>query len=397
MAPLFSAPEDADGRVTAHPQSHQDFLAKIQSSTRVLISPNAQEMRERDSYSAVSYPSDTPHHQSMSQPFHLPSRTLVSPSPAPVPIDNFAAPRSDSPYGDRSGARHRRGQSSGQNQYSQDPHFDEQPQRWEGVTPTGPVRLSDGDSLQRSMTGESRHRFTIGDTYEYNEYDDAVGGGRRGVGVGHNVKKGSGWEEEGGRRRRNKRFLWCLVVLLIIGVAVGVGVAMSKKSASSSTTDPNASNAADSTSASDASVSTVDSSTSPTASDLLTTSTPTATPAATRTSTLPSSTLPASSTPPVNALGSIAAALASPIARPQSLLYPYAVDGVTTSAMVTYTIPASVQTRANGQWQFTESVVLPYPTAVAAGSFTSFLRFRIDPTGTASRKKRSAAGKGMLR
>lgn len=353
----FAAPEDADGRVSAHPQSHDDFLAKIQTSTRVLI-PSPSD-RARDSYASDStYATGTP---AMSQPFHLPSRSIAS----PVPIDNFAAPRSDSPYG-----LHRRNQSSGQH----------------AVPAVSDVRVSEqGDS--RSMTGESRHRFTIGDTYEYNEYDEPSGRRRP---PQMSEKKASGWEDEGGRRTRNKRFLWCLVVLVIIAVAVGVGVGMSSKNKSGDAEDDGAPSDAASTGTTD---SVVDASEdAPTSVSTADPTAPTATALVTATLTSPllsSTTRSGSSSRPANALSAVAGALqATPV--PQTLVYAYEVSGVTTSAPVVYTIPpAGVQTRANGQWQFTEDVVLPYPVGVGTGSFTSSLRFRIDPTTTAVSRRRS--------
>ncbi|KAK4698790.1 hypothetical protein P7C70_g7477, partial [Phenoliferia sp. Uapishka_3] len=241
-------PEDSSGRPSPHPQSHSDFLAKLQSSTRVLVAPQSSSppqpsYQQRQSYhpppppqmtqlqshvrnpssssytssiaSSSTYPypaneyihplpaaiptssggagtgrplsrvveSPTP---SMRQSnYHLPSRAVISPSPInSVPIDNFAAPRSDSALAYSAAGLHRRNQSSEQWDGSGLGHGS-------GGGGIGGAGRQSGEADTRTLSGESRHRFTIGDTYEYN---GGIGGGEK--------KASPGWEEEGGRRNR---------------------------------------------------------------------------------------------------------------------------------------------------------------------------------------------------
>lgn len=321
---------------------------------------------------------------------HLPSR-LTTPHPiplhassAPVPVDNFAAPRSDSPH--VFVPSHRKQDSSISDAWREKNDYH---------TFAAPARGSEDEFGRTTVDGgesdaESRHRFTLGDdTYAYNARHLASGdmrngslgkemnmmdGGGRGA-VASMPKGAQGWENEGGRRKRNVKMLWCLAILVIIGVAVGVGVGVSKSNeAKERDSSAAAASGASSSSSGGESLATADTaSSSPTVDALATSVISVTTPSATS---LHTSTTRSSATATAQATYSTSFAFAS--------------GSLTTTVPLTYTIPSSYDVRGNGQYQFTEEVVLP-SLGTNGGSFTSSLRFRIAPTATgtsAAKKKR---------
>lgn len=223
----------------------------------------------------------------------------------------------------------------------------------------GSGRVEEDEYARTTVEGgsdtESRCRFTLGeDTYAYNARGAAgkemMGGGGVGGMPPVTPKGAQGWEKEGGRRKKNVRMLWCLLVLAVVAIAIGVGVGVSRRNRDESS-DP-----AQGVSASNS----IPSSIVPSSATVDPRST------ATVPLTTPSGTSLATST------------LATPTTYSTS--YAFASGSFTTTVPLTYTIPTSYDTRGNGQLQFTQEVVLPSLGAGARGSFTSELRFRVAQT-----------------
>lgn len=319
---------------SSRPSQHDEFLAKFDAAARQITAADLQE--GYDASLALSPPRQTAHHSRNSSlpsalssvPEEPPTRHHYPSRPVPVPTDDFAAPRSDSAlaYAATNMAytsSHLRGGSAGGSI-----------ETWRGRDKYEGGRVS----------GESRQRFTIGETYEYNTR-------RAGAGEKLGEKGAQGWEKEGGRKNRNKRVLWCLLVLALIAVAIGVPVGLTMKGDKSSTTT-----AADAASS----------------------------------SALPSSITPSSLSTPSAPTHTSTPLATPPASNPSTTPYVYVLSGVTTTVDVVYTLPTSYDTRTNGQWQFTQAVVLP--SASGTGSFTSSLRFRVDPTAATTAGARRKRG-----
>ncbi|GAA5980452.1 hypothetical protein JCM11641_003399 [Rhodosporidiobolus odoratus] len=330
---------------------------------------------------------------------HLPTRPLTTPVPCPnprqvpVPRDVFARPpgqeRVGSPYGGMmmpsEGASREvmvqlpgrgvlvssagRGGGGGHRQMDSDSSSawataeDEKQYGTGEVTRGGGVFYpGDGYSLSLSQTesnGNSNNRFTL---------DGDAGESRQRLPTG-------GWdreeeEEEGEKRGSNRRIWIALVVLALIGVGVGAGVGVgSRKKAEEGRENTAAA-----------------------ASSLVPSSAPSAATSSTYKSPFATVLLPSSSSTTTSSSTS-----SSPSTAPISYetTFAYSRSGAITVVPLTYTIPTSgIQTRPNGQWQFTEEVVLP-AIASASGaqagegeSFTSQLRFRVAPTSAVGSKKR---------
>ncbi|GAA5933763.1 hypothetical protein JCM3775_000275 [Rhodotorula graminis] len=345
---------------------------------------------------------------------HLPSRPLTTPlplanpHPVPVPLDNFAAPpaappRADSPQWSSSSHSHEYGSSSSPEymvqlpsravlaEHAQQQQQQQQQQRFSrhgqehsesstawataedekffneagGNVYAAPYHAmsfeAHGDPQQRG--GDSPNRFTLDDEK---------------IGVGRDLqqrRKGSdattmtatqGWEPEGEQVRRgaNRRLWWALLVVVIIAVAVGVGVGVGRKQADAGRAEN------DSLASSSASPSSSPSSPSPSSAS---------TSSSSRTVIRPSATS-AASTASTNAAAAAAV-------ETYSTTFGYEQSGRSTVVPLTYTIPTSYATRADGRYQFTQQVVLPNLGATgarAAESFTSDLRFRVAPTDSAA-------------
>ncbi|GAA6001737.1 uncharacterized protein JCM10292_005016 [Rhodotorula paludigena] len=294
---------------------------------------------------------------------HLPSRPLTTPlplsapAPVPVPLDNFAAPPSD----DRSAS----------------PAWSAHQEVMVQLPGRGPVLVGAGAAAvaagQQQQQRFSRHipddsqSTTIWATAEDEKFDPAYGtGGYDGVslvqsnevgssnrftlddaGEGYRAqRKGSaasstgtqGWDPEVPKRGANRRLWWAFAVLVIIGVAVGVGVGVGKRQADERRAEEDRASASPSSASASASAS------------------------------LPSIVRPS--------------ATSGGATTTYSTTFGYERSGSTTVVPLTYTIPTSYFTRGDGRYQFTEDVVLPELSGL--GSFTSELRFRVAPTGTAS-------------
>ncbi|GAA5889522.1 hypothetical protein JCM5296_005975 [Sporobolomyces johnsonii] len=320
---------------------------------------------------------------------HLPSRPITAlttplptsnPAPVPVPIVNFANPaaevRSDSPYAAvmlrANGAPAAkevmvqlpgRAVTTGPNAAYQS--HESKPSDATTWTASGMTldsmdkdagagaydTISLAPSGSSTAGGASHHRFTL-DHHE-KPRGAALGGAQ-------------GWEKEGGRRKGNKRLLWCLLLLAVVGAAVGVGVGVGAKKHSSEKSVQ-----------ADAGAAAAESSSSASSSSPL------------QTLILPSTTAAASASSTDDTRSS--ASRTATAVPTYSTTFAYGTSGRATVVPLTYTIPSSYDTRENGQWQFTEAVVLP--SLSGSGSFTSELRFRVAPTGTAvARKKRDLGG-----
>lgn len=294
---------------------------------------------------------------------HLPTRPLTTPLPArnptaiPVPVDNFAAPpsphRSNSPYGGEEVMVQLPGRSplgaeqQYQQQYQHAQKDSDSSSAWataEDEKVHGGVFFPGDGYTDVSLVQTSSNRFTL----------DAVDGQVR------EKQPGEGWAEEEDGKRGNKWICWGFLLLMLVGVGVGVGVGVSQKKASEAKSAAAAENAASSSSSSSsASIQTV------------------LRPSVTSVSF--SSAHPSSSSSSSSRATAVATA-----AGTFTTTFAYSRSGATTVVPLTYTIPSSYDVRANGQWQFTEAVVLPaIGTGSASGSFTSDLRFRVQPTSTA--------------
>lgn len=276
----------------------------------------------------------------------------------PVPLDDFTLPPTGQGYVTTGGG-------SIASVYAGRPRASED---------TGDVSFEGED--KRVSGSDSTHRFTYADD---DEAQERVGFGRSdsdagrvkdegydpGVRRANGVERG-GWEHEGGRRRRN---LWCLLLLIVVGVVVGIATGVTR--GKSSPVD---------------SAVVVTSSFSP--SSLLSSALSHAPP-----STLPSIIFPPSaSTPETPAPTATTTVQFSGIVLPSwtstagagassSILFAYAANGQSTTTNLEYSIPTSgVETRGPGQLQFTQTVVL---ADLAGGTFTTALRFRVPaPSGS---------------
>ncbi|BGP19857.1 hypothetical protein JCM10213_003166 [Rhodosporidiobolus nylandii] len=296
---------------------------------------------------------------------HLPTRPLTTPLPAmnpalvPVPIDVFARPpgqeRVGSPYGGMQQqepvmvqlpgraavlpARHAHNASESSSAWAT---AEDEKGSFSSASKTGAQGgvffPGDGyDSLSLQQTQSTNNRFTL----------DAEPKAPRGA---------PGGQESG--KKGNRRVWIALLLLAVVGIAVGVGVGVGKKRAASSSAD----------SRNDLASAAFFSSASPTSS-----SPP-----------LDTVLLPTSSSASFSS-ASPSAAVDAP--QTYSTTFGFSRSGATTVVPLTYTVPTSgIQTRSDGRWQFTEEVVLPAAGSGsgAGGSFTSDLRFRIQPTGTGS-------------
>ncbi|GAA5891571.1 hypothetical protein JCM8208_007327 [Rhodotorula glutinis] len=341
---------------------------------------------------------------------HLPSRPLTTPlplanpNPVPVPLDNFAAPpaaapRADSPQWSSSSHSHEYGASSSPEYMVQLPgravlaeHAQQQQQQrfsrhgqehsesstaWAtaeddkffhdagGDVYAAPYHAMSFDGHEPHRGGDSPNRFTLD--------DEKIGVGRD---LQQQRRKGSdattmtatqGWEPEGEQVRRgaNRRLWWALLVVVIIAVAVGVGVGVGRKQADAGRAENDSLvPASASSSSSPSSPSSSSSSDEPSSSS------------SQRTIIRPSATSAAST------------AAAAAAVETYSTTFGYEQSGRSTVVPLTYTIPTSYATRADGRYQFTQQVVLPDLGAGATGaqtaSFTSDLRFRVAPTDSAS-------------
>ncbi|TKA54772.1 hypothetical protein B0A53_02581 [Rhodotorula sp. CCFEE 5036] len=363
---------------------------------------------------------------------HLPSRPLTTPfpseglAPVPVPLDNFAAPpgreRADSPlYGSASGSRpsspeeYRQNvmvQVPGQAVLSQDPHrySSHAPAASQSTTQTAwqsaeedfdakfdsrsALFNSNGGAYDSAAAfggisddydayperGASANRFTLDD-------DEKVRQRRRQDSDASAVAAsngGQGWDPEREKKGSNKWIWWSLLALLLIGAAVGLGVGLSKKHNNDAAATANGAQRAAAASDSAASAPASSSLTIPTILH-------------------PSSATPASFSSVAPSASDSASVSASPTTTPAandavetfSTTFGYERGGSTTVVSLTYTIPTSFATRTNGQWQFTEPVVLP--NLDGTGSFTSDLRFRVQPTTSPAAAAAAAATQGQQR
>ncbi|GAA5839071.1 hypothetical protein JCM9279_002584 [Rhodotorula babjevae] len=328
---------------------------------------------------------------------HLPSRPLTTPlplanpHPVPVPLDNFAAPpaapRAESPQWSSSSHSHEYGSSSPEYMvqlpgravladHAQQQRFSRHGQEhsesstaWAtaeddkffneagGDVYAAPYHAMSFDAHEPHRGGDSPNRFTLD--------DEKIGVGRD---LQHGRRKGSdattvtatqGWEPEGEQVRRgaNRRLWWALLVVVVIAVAVGVGVGVGRKQADSGRAENDSLVPASASSLSSSSPSP-----SPSSSDASSSSSQ-------RTIIRPSATSAASS--------------AAAAVETYSTTFGFEQSGRSTVVPLTYTIPTSYATRADGRYQFTQQVVLPAlgtGTAGGAASFTSDLRFRVAPT-----------------
>ncbi|ORY76564.1 hypothetical protein BCR35DRAFT_121076 [Leucosporidium creatinivorum] len=395
----------------ASPAAHLSTTTTASSYPDLDLSHEEQLARFRRS--AANLPSSAPS-MSISELASPPSRTLVSPTPgspapgvtrhhlpsrlttphpiplhastAPVPVDNFAAPRSDSPHAGVFVPSHKKQDSSISDAWREKSDYH---------TFATPARGSEDEFGRGTVDGESdvesRHRFTLGDdTYAYNARhlgpgdvrSGSVGkemgmmdGGGRGA-VASMPRGAQGWENEGGRRKRNVKMLWCLIILAIIAIAVGVGVGVSKSNAAKEEdSSAAAASGASSSSSGGESLATADTASSSPTVDALATS-------------VISVTTPSATSLHTSSTRTSASATAAPATYSTS--FAYASGRYTTTVPLTYTIPSSYDTRGNGQYQFTEEVVLP-SLGTNGGSFTSSLRFRVAATATsttAAKRKR---------
>ncbi|GAA5888374.1 hypothetical protein JCM6882_008596 [Rhodosporidiobolus microsporus] len=311
---------------------------------------------------------------------HLPSRPLttplpvLNPSPVPVPRDNFARPPGQeragspsTPYGGEvmvqlpnrapvvaapqqpHAAYHHPKDSESSSAWAtaEDEKFGSESVAG-GAAKAGVFFPGDGYDGASLSGASSQNRFTL-------DADDRMRRERA---------PGGGWEEEGGKRG-NKRVWIALCVIAVIAIAVGVGVGVSSKKSSEASKEKAAaaaSSAALSSSPSSSSTAAPTSSSSASSSSLQSVIRPTNTRAAGAVETF-------------------------------STTFAFSRSGTSTVVPLTYTIPTSYDTRANGQWQFTQEVVLPAIASGsrATGSFTSDLRFRVQPTSTASGTGAAAA------
>ncbi|GAA5820194.1 hypothetical protein JCM10212_004914 [Sporobolomyces blumeae] len=314
---------------------------------------------------------------------HLPSRPITAlttplpssnPQPLPVPISNFANPagedRSLSPAYARNGSRDSvQGWAGGSAQSYPDTAMVQLPGRAVTSNPRASYHHSqpsdstawtadekysidadkdpfaaayDAVSLAPSSAsnprgGESNPRFTL----DNNEKSPSR------LGSFVPVKRGA-----------NRKLAWCFAILAIVGIAVGLGVGLGMKNVNRKQ-EQDAAQAKGSSSTASLSQTVV----------------------------LPESTASSSiefrspSSDSKSATRTVAAA--ADATETFSTTFGYQIGSLTTVVPLTYTIPTSYFTREDGRIQFTEEVVLP-SLERAGGSFTSDLRFRVQPTDSPS-------------
>ncbi|BGP58002.1 hypothetical protein JCM8202_001760 [Rhodotorula sphaerocarpa] len=390
---------------------------------------------------------------------HLPSRPLTTPfpseglAPMPVPLDNFAAPPgreraeaawnghamtgsegSEGGWHASSAPEHFMVQVPGQALVAQDQgrRFSHLPGGSQSTTKTGWTSTHDGFDAQfdsQSVLYNEADAYDTVPTYGspdlYGEYpernasanrftlddDEKVRRRRKGSDASAQTNGNQGWDPEREKRGSNKWIWWGLLALLLVGAGVGLGVGLSRSNFSSAHagSQQNAAAAAAANSES-SSVAATPSMSMPTM--LYPSSASTAFASSAESSSIPAPASVASSasvspSPTESAAGFFrpdpytASATATDSATTSietfSTTFGFSRHGGTTVVPLTYTIPTSFDTRANGQWQFTESVVLPEVNG--PGSFTSDLRIRVRPTtspaaasATATAAARSTAG-----
>ncbi|KAK4049965.1 hypothetical protein OIV83_003789 [Microbotryomycetes sp. JL201] len=362
---------------SVEPASHEKTLARFRASVATLS-----QQQHRDSTNTSNTVPQTPiqppppipttaSHPVAASPtpsivrHHLPSRPLTTPVPIanaptyPVPIDNFAAPRSDSqqtyvtPMAIMSG--HRQQDSLG----TIDEKFG-----MAGNGSTAHVAMYDDDV---SLLSNRDNRFTLGDYMDNKERTKTPTGGRQ------------GWDDAGAQGRKKKwvRVLIAIVVVLAIILAVALGVGLTRKNHDNQ--DGTKVPAAADSGSSSSSPSRVPSSIVPSSTTRPAPSSATESSVQTISSTRTTS---ASATPRTRSSTSSAEEAAETF----STSFAFEDNGQTTIVPLTYTIPQSRLTRENGWYQFTQNVELPHATG--GGSFTSELRFRVKPTGTPERETR---------
>lgn len=305
---------------------------------------------------------------------HLPSR-LTTPLPipleasnAPVPVDNFAAPRMTRlGSGDKNNpmpqaifipTHHQRGSSVSD-------VWQEKSEKEFGSVDYGAGAGGDG---RRDSDEESRRRFTMGmqEVYAYN--DSTLPPSGAGAAIRASTPGGAqGWEASKGERRKRAFRRWglCLLVLVLIGVAVGVSVGLTRKKDAAAGDEQKESQSTNRSS--------LPTAIRPTTSSFLDRPLPSSASA--------SASAPSSATPtPVTSTRTSASSIET-----FSTSYIYASASFTTTVPLQYTLPPSSarETRANGWLQFTQNVVLPR-LGTQRGSFTSDLRFRVPPTAEAA-------------
>jgi len=291
---------------------------------------------------------------------HLPSRPITAlttplpssnPHPVPVPISNFANPntfdRSTSPQYTRSGSQDSprmgderevmvqlpgRAITNPRASYHHSQPSDSTAWTMEGKYSTDKDPFAAYDAVSIAPSGdESNHRFTL----DNNEKSPSR------LGSIVPVKKGA-----------NRKLLWFLAVLAVIGIALGAGLGVGLK------------NLKPQSDSSDGVVGVSDSD--PPSKSVL----------------LPGS---ASSSSPSFVSPSRSAESPSQTVNGEeafSTTFGYRIGSETTVVPLSYTIPTSYFTREDGRIQFTQQVVLP--SLSGEGSFTSDLRFRVPPTDSAA-------------
>ncbi|GAA5882347.1 hypothetical protein JCM3774_005078 [Rhodotorula dairenensis] len=356
---------------------------------------------------------------------HLPSRPLTTPfpseglAPVPVPLDIFAAPpgreRADSPFaGGAPGLRAASPEDSRQNVMvqvpgqaviAQDPHRHSYhvpaasqsttQTAWQSAEEDFDAKFDSRSALFNSNggaydsaaafggisddfdaypeRGASANRFTLDD-------DEKVRRRRQESNASATSSGAQGWDPERERKGSNKWVWWSLLVLLLVGAAVGLGVGLSKKHNSDAATSSSGSDAQRAAAASDSSAS-IESASSLTIPTILhPSSTPVSFSSAAGAASASVESSSSSGAASQSEMAASSPTAANAAAETFSTTFGYERDGSTTVVPLTYTIPTSVDTRANGQWQFTQQVVLP--NLSGTGSFTSDLRFRVPPTSS---------------
>jgi len=302
---------------------------------------------------------------------HLPSRPITAlttplpssnPHPHPVPISNFANPntfdRSISPQYTRNGSQDSprmgderevmvqlpgRAITNPRASYHQSQPSDSTAWTMEGKYSTDKDPFAAYDAVSIAPSGdESNHRFTL----DNNEKSPSR------LGSIVPVRKGA-----------NRKLLWFLAVLAVIGIALGAGLGVGLKNLKPQN---DSSDGVVGVSGSD--------SDSPSRSVLLPTSSSSSTPVFSS---------------PSRFTDSPSQTINNANEEAFSTTFGYRIGSETTVVPLSYTIPTSYFTREDGRIQFTQQVVLP--SLNGEGSFTSDLRFRVPPTETAASPASTAA------
>ncbi|KAK4051510.1 Target SNARE coiled-coil homology domain-containing protein [Microbotryomycetes sp. JL221] len=378
------------------PQSHEQTLARFRASVATLSQTSQQQQRQSNATTTTVTSPQTPiqppppmptisSHPVAASPtpsivrHHLPSRPLTTPVPVanaisyPVPIDNFAAPRSDSQqtYVAPSSFGPVTNGSRGHAQQDSLGTIDE---KYSGVG-GGVVMYDDDVSLLSNRGGDvtkGDNRFTLGDYLDHQNKETGSMSSILGAGAGGRRTKTptggrQGWDDvqHQDRRKRWLKMLIAVIVVLVIILAVALGVGLTRSKANSDKSrDENQAASGESSSAQRPIPSTtriVPESTSKTAAS----STASQTDAATS---------PTTTSRPA----STAADPEEGQAQTFSTSFAFEDNGATTVVPLTYTIPQSRLTRENGWYQFTQNVALPHATG--GGTFT----IREKRSGTAS-------------